>query len=180
MGVFFLMLSANAQNNMGEIQTGKKQFSNSIIIQAPAQEVWEVIADSKQMETRGPPVQKVKIESNNSLEFEKAGSVRKVDVVFGKKRGYFRERRIHQENLKRLDYQIFEENIGLFKVLKNVGFSMEIKNETNNETLLVFTFYQNPNGFLGWLMHPMIKMNQKKGNKEGMLSLKEYIEKQNH
>lgn len=64
-------------------------------------------------------------------------------------------------------------------MLKNVGFSMEVAEKSSNETLLTFTFYQNPKGLFGWLMHPMIKMKQRQGNKEGMASLKEYIEKQN-
>ena len=177
LGVLFLMLSVNAQNEMETIQTGKKQFSKTIVINASIEKVWDVIKDSNQMETWGPPVQKVELITKDTIGQEKIGSIRKVDVIFGKKEGYFMEKRINQEELKRLDYQIFEENIGLFKVLKNVGFSMEIESDSPNNTILTFTFYQNPKGFFGWLMHPMVKMNQKKGNKEGMESLKKYIEK---
>jgi len=165
---------------MTKIHSGKKQFSNSVTIAVSINEVWDVLTDSLQMEIWGPPVQKVELITNDSMGQEKVGSIRKVDVRFGKKQGYFMEKRVYQENLKRIDYQIFEESIGLFKVLKNVGFSMEIEEEGEGKTRLVFSFYQNSKGFFGWLIHPMIKMNQKKGNKEGMESLKQYIEKKNN
>ena len=176
LGGLFSVLSLNAQE-MKNIHIGKKQFSNTIVIDAPINKVWNVLIDSKQMEVWGPPVQKVELITNDSIGQEKVGSIRKVDVIFGKKQGYFMEKRVYQEELKRLDYQIFEENIGLFKILKNVGFSMELVKKEENKTLLIFSFYQNPKGFFGWLMHPMVKINQKKGNKEGMESLKQYIEK---
>ncbi len=162
---------------MEKKQTGKKQFSNSIIIDASKDAVWQVLIDSKQMEIWGPPVQKVTLINLLQNDKETVGSIRKVQVIFGKKQGYFQEERIYQKELNRLDYQIFEENIGLFKILKNVGFSMEIETTPLSKTLLTFSFYQNTKGFFGWLMHPLIKMNQRKGNLEGLESLKQYIEK---
>ncbi|MFY0689263.1 MAG: hypothetical protein JXQ90_18985 [Cyclobacteriaceae bacterium] len=100
-------------------------------------------------------------------------------MTFGKKHGYFKERRVRHETNERIDYQIFEENIGLFKMLKNVGFSMEIKSLAQRQVKLVFTFYQDAKG-LGHLLQPVIKRQQRRGNVAGLNSLKAYIEKRSN
>lgn len=148
LGVLFLILSANALNELETSQTGKKRFSKTIVINASIEKVWDVIKDSKQMDTWGPPVQKVELITKDTISQEKIGFIRKVDVIFGKKEGYFMEKRINQEELKRSDYQKFEENIGLFRVLKNVGFSMEIESDSLNNTILTLLFTKIPKDFL--------------------------------
>ena len=53
LGVLFLILSANGQNNM-ERQTGKEQFNSTIVINASIKEVWDVIKDSKKKHRSTP------------------------------------------------------------------------------------------------------------------------------
>ena len=44
------------------------------------------------------------------------------------------------------------------------------------KTKFIFTFYHRPKSFLGWLMNPMIKMDQKKNRLKALESIKSYAE----
>ncbi len=157
-----------------ENQIGKKQFTNAIIIDAPIQKVWKVIDRSEEMVDWGPPVTQVDFLSDDQGN-EEVGSVRKVYAEFGKKSGTLTERRTIRDENQRLDYQIFDETFGLGKMLKNMGFSMELRKINHEKTELAFSFYQDARGF-GIFLHGMIKNQQNKNNLAALSSIKQYIE----
>ncbi|MDO5970275.1 SRPBCC family protein [Flavivirga aquimarina] len=156
---------------------GKYQFTNSVEIDAPKAVVWPFIDNSKEMENWSDFVPSVEIQLKESQVKESLNSVRKVDVIFGKKSGYFMERRIVHEEGSKIGYHIYEDTVGFKKFLKQASFIIEISSITDKKTLLRWSFYQQVNGVLGWLVHPMFKKTQAKGNNENLQKLKTLVEK---
>ena len=76
----------------------KVQGQDSVIIGAPVSKLWPLIHDSMQMESWGPPVEKVEIELLPDQDRENIGTRRKVYAKFTeKRRGWYEEVRTGQE-----------------------------------------------------------------------------------
>ena len=155
----------------------KLQGQDSIIINAPPDTVWPLIRDSKRLEDWGPPVEKIEVYPNADGSAEGVGSRRKVFAKFTeKRRGWYNEIRTEQIEGRKIVFLIYEDSFGMGKMLEDVGASMELLPEGHNKTKFVFTFYHRPKNLLGWLMNPMIKMDQKKNRLKALQSLKNYAE----
>ncbi len=161
---------------MESYMKGKYQFTNSIEIDVPINNVWRFIDDSKQMEKWSDFVPYVDVRLQEGQTKEELNSERKVDVIFGKKSGYFLERRIVHEEKSKIGYHIYEDTVGFKRFLSEASFLIEITSITENKTLLNWSFYQNTNGLFGWFVHPIFKKTQGKGNRENLQKLKELIE----
>jgi hypothetical protein len=61
-------------------------------------------------------------------------------------------------------------------MLNDVGGKMELIEVSPEQTEFIFTFYHRPINFLGWIMNPMIKMDQKKNRLRALQSIKNYVE----
>lgn len=158
-------------------KTPKVQGQNEIIINAPLSVVWPLIKDSKRLLDWGPPVQDIEVYLAPGQTEEGAGSKRKVVAKFSEKRkGWYQEIRTEHIEGRKITFHIYEDSFGMSKILYDVGGSMEVVPEGNDKTRFIFTFYHRTKGFMGWLMNPMIKMDQKKNRKKAMLSLKQYVE----
>lgn len=156
----------------------KIQGQDSIIINAPVETVWPLIQDSKQMETWGPPVEKVEITLLPHQIKEGEGSRRKVWAKFSEKRkGWFEEIRLEQEEEKKVVFMIYKDSFGMSKMLTDVGGMMEIEVVSDQKSKFIFTFYHRPKNLMGWLMNPIIKSDQKKNRLKALQSIKAYVEK---
>ena len=155
----------------------KIQGEDSIIIDKPISLLWPLIQDSKQMEFWGPPVEKVEIELLSGQSEENVGSKRKVYAKFTEKRkGWYQEVRTNQEEGESITFRIYDDSFGIGKMLDDVGGKMELEEVATEKTKFIFTFYHRPKSFLGLLMNPMIKMDQKKNRLKALKSIKSYAE----
>lgn len=155
----------------------KIQGQDEIIINAPVSVVWPLIKDSKRLEDWGPPVQKIEVYLVPGQKEEGAGSKRKVYAKFTEKRtGWYQEIRTEHIEGRKITFLIYEDSFGMSKILKDVGGAMEVIPEGKDKTRFIFTFYHRTKGFMGWLMNPMIKMDQKKNRRAALQSIKSYAE----
>lgn len=146
---------------------------DSIVIDAPAEVVWPLIADSRALMKWGPPVQYVEVID----EPEGVGTRRRVHARFGKRSGQFVERRLVHDDHRRMAFQIEEETFGLFRFLERVGSIMELEPAGPGQTRLVWSFFHQPRGILGRIMHrPVILRQQRRNRRRALASLKAYAE----
>lgn len=158
-------------------QKPKIQGRGEITINAPVSAVWQLIKDSKRLEDWGPPVQKIEIYLAPGQKEEDVGSKRKVYAKFTEKRkGWYQEIRTEQIEGRKITFLIYEDSFGMQKILKDVGASMEVVPEGKDKTRFIVTFYHRTKGFMGWLLNPMIKMDQKKNRLKMLQSIKQYAE----
>ena len=130
-----------------------------------------------QMEFWGPPVEKVELELLPDQDEENVGSKRKVYAKFTEKRkGWYQEVRTEQEEGKSIAFRIYEDSFGIDKMLGDVGGKMELEKVSSSKTRFIFTFYHRPKSLLGWIMNPMIKIDQKKNRLKALKSIKSYAE----
>ena len=130
-----------------------------------------------QMESWGPPVEKVEIDLLPDQVAENIGSRRKVYAKFSEKRkGWYEEVRTGQEEGISITFRILNDSFGMGKMLDDVGGKMELEQVTNDRTKFIFTFYHRPINLLGRIMNPMIKMDQKKNRLKALNSIKSYVE----
>jgi hypothetical protein len=158
-------------------KTPRVQGQDSIVIDKPTSDLWPLIQDSMQMESWGPPVEKVELELLPDQDEENVGSKRKVYAKFTEKRkGWYQEVRTEQEEGKSIAFKIYEDSFGIGKMLDDVGGKMELEKVSSGKIRFIFTFYHRPKSLLGWIMNPMIKMDQKKNRLKALKSIKSYAE----
>ena len=167
-----------SRNNMNFFNRAPKvQGEDSKIIDKPVSILWPLIQDSKQMEFWGPPVEKVEIELQPGQNIENIGSKRKVYAKFTERRkGWYKEVRTHQEEEKSITFRIYDDSFGMGKMLDDVGGKMELEEVTPDKTKFTFTFFHRPKNLLGWLMNPMIRMDQRKNRLKALKSIKSFAE----
>lgn len=172
-----------------EVKPAAFQGADAVVIDAPIAVVWESISDSKALERWGPPVREVQVFDNP----EGLGSRRLVIAemtpsggaitraeslgVRNKRTARFMERRIEHAEGVRIAYRIDEDNMGLSRMLSEVGFSMEVTSIDQRTTQLVWAFQHNTKGLLAALMNPLVIRPQQRRNRLAALaSLKVYAE----
>jgi hypothetical protein len=123
----------------------------------------------------GPPVRGVKILTNDG--HEGPGTWRRVDAEFDGKKGHFLERRIEHVEGRKIAVLIEEETFGLFRLLSEVGSSLELEPLGPHQTRVIFTFFHNTKGVTGYLMNRLVVLRQQRRNRLAALaSLKKYAE----
>lgn len=168
----------NTENYTGP-QLGKVQGRESITINASQEIVWNAIYNSEILEKWSPPTDSVEVYLKEGQTKEGVGTRRKIYATFGKRNGSFTEHRIEQVDGKSISFMIdSDEGLGVTKIMRYPGASMSITKINGDEITVEFVFYHKTKGFMGWLMNPMIKSNQKKQRHAALLSLKEYCESQ--
>jgi hypothetical protein len=153
----------------------KLQGRDDIVVNAPAEILWKLISDSRELPSWGPPVKSVEVMTNGS-EVENIGTARKVHAAFGRKSGYFVEHRVEHVEGRKIAYLIDEENFGLFRVLCRPGFSLELDPTGGQSTRVTFSFFHDPKGFKGRILNPLIKMQQRRNRLAALRSLKRCAE----
>lgn len=162
--------------NPGFIKPPKLQGVGEIVINVPIELVWPLISNSKELENWGPPVQKIEVHLAEGQTREGKGSRRTVYTKMGKKEGKFEEIRTGQVEGRKIEFHIYEDAFGMGRLLTDVGGAMEVLPAGKTKTRFIFSFYHRTRGLMGWLMNPIIKMQQKKNRRAALASIKEYSE----
>lgn len=149
---------------------GRLQGRDAIDVEAPADRLWQLIADSNELASWGPPVRKVEVRVQPG-KTEGVGTPRKVYARFGKKSGYFVEHRVEHMPGGKIAYAIDEDTFGLSRMMSRIGFSLELEPLGANQTRVVFTFFHDPRG-MGRLLNPLIKVQQRRNRLAALRSLK--------
>ncbi len=159
----------------GEAMTSKIQGQDAIIVAVPIERMWPLISNSLELCNWGPPVREVKILTEN--EPEGLGTWRRVEAEFNGQQGHFIERRIEHIEGRKIAILIEEETFGLFRLMSEVGSSLELAPVDANQTRVTFTFFHNPKGILGYVMNQLVILRQQRRNRLAALaSLKKYAE----
>jgi|GEM_PF-2113404 len=172
-------------------QRGVVQGHDTIEIDAPIEHVWPLIGDSKRLEEWGPPVKRVDVlsrepaspsptgetigDASHSVP-EGLGTWRRVYARIGKKDGWLLEQRVEHVEGRKVGYHITADSFGMGKMLRDVGFSMELEPLGASRTRFVFTFFQRPHGLLGWLMNPLIRLQQGRNRRAALVAVKAFAE----
>jgi len=161
----------------GDWTTSVIQGQDAILVEAPIAQMWPLIADSRELGHWGPPVRGVTVLTDDGQEGE--GTWRRVDAEFAGKPGHFLERRIEHIEGRKMAVLIEEETFGLFRLLSEVGSSLELLPVDANHTQVIFTFFHNTKGIAGSLMNQLVILRQQRRNRLAALaSLKRYAERQ--
>lgn len=159
----------------GKQQTSQIQGQDAVVIEAPVERLWTLISNSMELCHWGPPVKGVKILTDDG--HEGPGTWRRVDAEFDGKQGHFVERRIEHIEGKKMVVLIEEETFGLFRLLSEVGSSLEIEALGPHRTKVIFTFFHNTRGLPGYIMNGLIILRQQRRNRlDALASLKKYAE----
>jgi uncharacterized protein YndB with AHSA1/START domain len=171
------------------VKPAAAQGADAIVIRAPHALVWRLIADSTALARWGPPVRQVivgeKPEQLGSMrtivaEMTRGGAAITADrsaTARDKKIARFVERRIEHVEGRRVGYRIEQDNMGLSRLITEVGFTMEIEALGSGETRLVWTFHHNPKGVLGTLMNRLfVRPQQRRNRLAALAALKRYAE----
>ncbi len=157
--------------------TAKLQGQDEILVEAPVERLWPLIADSTLLAEWGPPVRAVQI-FGQSDQGEGLGSRRRVEAEFDGKKGYYIERRTEHLEGRKIVYLIEEESFGLFRVMAEPGFSLELVSVGPGKTRVIFSFLHNPKGLLGHILNVLVILRQQRRNRLAALaSLKLHAEK---
>lgn len=161
---------------MADELPGRVQGRDAIVINAPVERVWPLIADTWLLPKWGPPVVSVEVLGPPG-ELETVGSRRRVDAKFGNRQGHYYERRIQHEPNRRMAFQIEEETFGLFRFLENVGSLIEIEPVGVGRVRVTWSFFHDARGLLGRLMNRLVILRQQRLNRlRALASLRAYAE----
>lgn len=148
---------------------GTLQGRDEVTIAAPISTVWSLISDSSRLPEWGPPVRSVTVLGRP----EQVGVRRRIDAEFDGKAGHFVEVRTEHEEGRKIAYLIEEETFGLFKVMTNPGFALELHPVGESATRVVFSFFHEPKGLVGALLNVLIiRRTQRKNRLAALASLK--------
>jgi hypothetical protein len=171
------------------VKPAKDQGRDSIVIEAPQALVWELISNSKALEDWGPPVREVSVLDHPEVlgsrriivaEMTAGGAAierNESATATGKRVARFLERRIEHVEGRKLSYRIEEENMGMSRMITEVGFAMELFPLEANRTRVEWTFLHNTRGLLGALVNPLfIRPQQRKNRLAALAALKSHAE----
>ncbi len=157
--------------------TAKLQGRDEIEIAVPITRMWQLIADSRELVRWGPPVREVTVLDGEQGK-EGLGSRRRVVAEFDGNRGTFVERRdLHVEGTA-VGYVIEEESFGLFRILSQPGFALELAALGPDRTRVTFSFFHDAKGLFGHVMNVLVVLrSQRKNRLAALASLREYAER---
>jgi uncharacterized protein YndB with AHSA1/START domain len=151
------------------------QGRDDVDVDAPAEILWDLIADSRRLPSWGPPVTGVQVLTGEEAP-ERLGTARRVHARFGRRSGWFLEHRVEHVQGRRVAYLIDEETFGLSRLVSRPGFSLELLPLGNGRTRVVFCFFHDPRGARGRLLNPLIKGQQRRNRLAALASLKRRAE----
>ena len=118
---------------------GERQLSREIVIDAPRERVWAVVADSNLLPEWAPPVNEV---SHLSEGPEGVGITRVCQVEFGGRKGTMTERCVHFDPPHRAGYVVDDDSLGFSRMFADYGFTITIEaSPDGSSTARTETFY---------------------------------------
>ena len=150
------------------------QGENEILINAPADKVWEILRNSSLMPEWLSMVRSLNITSENKSE---VGEVRECKVMFGKKPGEIVERCIEFIPQQKISYVVDKDSFGFTRMFSDYGFSYLLEERTNDKTLCRMRLYYVPKGLFNKIMNSLMMKRKFSETRQKILSgLKSYIE----
>ncbi len=166
------------------------QGEDDIVIDAPIATVWRLISDSQELERWGPPVRHVTVLDLPEIlgsrrivvaEFRPGGgavTASESPRIAKKQTAHFEERRTDHIEGRKVGYHIEKEDIGMFRVISDVGYTTELEALNQESTRVTWRFFHRPRGLMGTLMNRLFILPQQRRNRLGALrALKEYAER---
>jgi uncharacterized protein YndB with AHSA1/START domain len=153
---------------------GKKQIERSALVNAPADAVWEILADSRLLPEWVPAVDEVVACSS---EGEAVGEVRHCNANLAGKSGRMVERCIEFTPMTRIAYVVDDESFGLRRMLDDYGFAISLRPEGSERTRVTLeTHYTPRNPMYGLLNKLMLRRQFRKVCGEIVGGLKAFTE----
>jgi uncharacterized protein YndB with AHSA1/START domain len=153
---------------------GTKQIERSIVINAPADAVWQVLADSQLLPEWVPAVDEV---TDCSAEGERVGEVRHCNATLAGRRGRMVERCVEFTPTNRIAYVVDDESFGFRKFFADYGFAINLQVESPAATrVMLETHYTPRNPFYGLLNKLVMRRRFEQVCTEIVGGLKAYTE----
>jgi Polyketide cyclase / dehydrase and lipid transport len=153
----------------------KPQGRDDVVVDAPSEILWDLISDSRLLARWGPPVAGVEVFVDEG-EPERIGSLRKVYARFGRRSGWFLERRVEHVEGRAIAFVIEEDTFGLSRLVERSGASLELLPLPAGRTRVVFAFFHDPRGVKGRLVNPLLRWKQRRNRLAALASLKRHAE----
>src|SRR5213596_1744349 len=103
---------------------GTKQIERSIVINAPTEAVWQILADSRLLPEWVPAVDEV---TDCSAEGQGVGEVRHCNATLAGKSGQMVERCVEFAPTTRIAYVVDDESFGLRRLFADYGFAINLE-----------------------------------------------------
>lgn len=153
---------------------GDKQIEETIVINAPVEDVFAVLDDSSHLAQWVPAVSRVTKYDEGG---EQVGAVRHCEAALGGKTGKMVEEVIDRKEGRSLTYKIAEETFGMAKMFKGYGFRTSVEPIGNSQTRAKIETHYTPANPLFSLMNAVMMRRQFRGIVKGILGgLKEFSE----
>lgn len=136
---------------------GKKQIERSTVIHAPAEAVWQVLADSRLLPEWVPAVDEV---TECSIKGEAVGEVRHCNANLGGKSGRMVERCIEFTPTTRIAYVVDDESFGMRKMFDHYGFAINLESQGATKTHVTLETHYTPRNLLYGLMNKLMMRRQ--------------------
>jgi uncharacterized protein YndB with AHSA1/START domain len=136
---------------------GKKQIERSTIINAPAEAVWEVLADSRLLPEWAPVVDEV---TECSIAGEAVGEVRHCTANLAGKSGRMVERCIEFTPITRIAYVVEEESFGMRKMVDHYGFAINLESDGSEKTRVTLETHYTPRNPMYGLLNRLTMRRQ--------------------
>lgn len=136
---------------------GKKQIERSTVIHAPAEAVWEVLADSRLLPRWVPAVDDV---TRCSSDGEAVGEVRHCSATLAGKRGRMVERCIEFAPNTRIAYVVEDESFGMRKMFDHYGFAITLAAQDSEATRVTLQTHYTPRNPISGLLNALVMRRQ--------------------
>lgn len=144
---------------------GKHQLTRTIVVDAPAEAVWGVIADSSLLPEWAPPVDEVACIGGP----EGLGSRRECKVDFSGKKGTMIERCVEFVPNRVAGFVVDEDTLGFSKMFADYGFTQTLEPIGAGRTELRIDTYYTPRNPLYSLMNRLMMRRQFTKTVDGLL-----------
>jgi uncharacterized protein YndB with AHSA1/START domain len=132
---------------------GKKQIERSIDINAPAEAVWQVLADSRLLPEWVPAVDAV---TDSATEGKALGAVRQCEVTLAGKSGRMLERCVEFTPTSRVAYVVDDESFGMRKMFDDYGFAITLEARGADATHARLETHYTPRNALYTLLNELL------------------------
>jgi uncharacterized protein YndB with AHSA1/START domain len=142
---------------LGSGVDGKRQIERSTLINAPAEAVWQVLADSRLLAEWAPAVDEV---TECSIAGEAVGEVRHCNARLAGKTGRMVERCIEFTPITRIAYLVDDESFGMRKMFDHYGFAINLESDGSEQTRVTLETHYTPRNLMYGLLNALMLRRQ--------------------
>jgi len=140
-----------------EPMMGRKQIERRIIIHAPAEAVWQVLAESRLLPQWVPAVDEV---TECSIDGGAVGEVRHCNATLAGKSGRMVERCIEFTPMTRIAYVVDNETFGVRKMFDHYGFVIGLESEDAEVTNVTLETHYTPRNLIYSILNTLVMRQQ--------------------